>query len=146
LGAVGLEARSRGAEPVVAVESDHRTARLVQSNARDLGLPVQVHARPVERVLELPPSHPFDVVFADPPYALGEDALADVLTRLVTHRWLLPGADVVVERSARSVEPAWPSGLSPVREKRYGETVLWYVRAATPESPIQASAEEPRSR
>jgi 16S rRNA (guanine966-N2)-methyltransferase len=39
------------------------------------------------------------------------------------------GSVVVVERSARSVEPAWPQGLVRERERQYGETVLWYVRA-----------------
>ena len=34
-GAVGLEARSRGAVAVTAVESDRRTARLVQDNAAE---------------------------------------------------------------------------------------------------------------
>ena len=37
-GAVGLEAMSRGAAAVTSVESDRRTARLVQDNAEQLGL------------------------------------------------------------------------------------------------------------
>jgi 16S rRNA (guanine966-N2)-methyltransferase len=37
---------------------------------------------------------------------------------------------VVVERASRSPEPAWPEGLGDAREKKYGETVLWYVHAA----------------
>ena len=31
-------------------------------------------------------------------------------------------------------EPRWPDGIRGDREKRYGETVLWYGHAA-PESP-----------
>jgi 16S rRNA (guanine966-N2)-methyltransferase len=34
---------------------------------------------------------------------------------------------VVVERSSRSPEPAWPSGLERFAEKKYGETRLWYA-------------------
>src|SRR6478672_639808 len=51
-GAVGLEAMSRGAGVVTAVESDRRTARLVQDNATALHFhKVEVLALPVARVL-----------------------------------------------------------------------------------------------
>ena len=132
-GAVGLEAGSRGAAAVTLVESDRRTARLVEANARTVGIDATVVAQPVARVLSTRPREPFDVVFLDPPYPLGEDALAEVLGLLVSQDWLSDGAAVVVERSARSVEPAWPGGLGGPRSKKYGETVLWYVRRARPQ-------------
>jgi 16S rRNA (guanine966-N2)-methyltransferase len=129
-GAVGLEARSRGAGPVAAVESDRRTARIVESNAASLDFDdVEVHAHPVTRVLARPPGAPYDVVFADPPYPLENAEVEEVLGLLVAHGWLAQAALVVVERSSRTPEPAWPGGLSRLRRKAYGETVLWYVRA-----------------
>jgi 16S rRNA (guanine966-N2)-methyltransferase len=138
-GAVGLEAGSRGAAAVTLVESDHRTARLVAANAETVGIAASVLAQPVARVLghKTPagaPRTPYDVVFLDPPYPLGEDELAEVLGLLVSQHWLSDGAVVVVERSARSVEPRWPAGLIGARNKKYGETVLWYVRGARPQS------------
>jgi 16S rRNA (guanine966-N2)-methyltransferase len=69
------------------------------------------------------------VVFADPPYPLASEELEHALARLVANDWVAPGSLVVVERSVRSVEPAWPQGLVREREKTYGETVLWYLRA-----------------
>ncbi len=129
-GAVGLEAMSRGAGVVTAVESDRRTARLVQDNASTLRFhKVEVQAHPVARVLAQHPRAPYDVVFADPPYPLPNEELEQALGLLVAHGWLAAGAVLVVERSARSVEPAWPAGLVCERRKQYGETVLWYVRA-----------------
>ena len=51
-GAVGLEAMSRGAGVVTSVESDRRTARMVQDNATTLGFrKVEVLALPVARAL-----------------------------------------------------------------------------------------------
>ncbi len=127
-GAVGLEAWSRGATEVTFVESDRRAAGLVRGNARRLGLAeVDVLARPVAAVLAGPASAPYDVVFLDPPYPLPEEDLAAVLAGLTAGEWLAPSALVVVERSARSPEPAWPPGLVPERERRYGETRLWYA-------------------
>jgi 16S rRNA (guanine966-N2)-methyltransferase len=132
-GAVGLEAMSRGAGVVTAVESDRRTARLVQDNAATLHFhKVEVLALPVTRVLGQPPRAPYDVVFADPPYALTNEDLETALGALVANDWLAAGAVLVVERSARGAEPAWPPGLVRDRDKRYGETVLWYVRADVP--------------
>jgi 16S rRNA (guanine966-N2)-methyltransferase len=129
-GAIGLEAVSRGAGVLTAVESNRRTARLVQDNAATLGFGnVEVIAQPVARVLALNPRAPYDVVFADPPYPMANEEVEEGLALLVGHGWLATGSVLVVERSARSVEPAWPAGLVRERERRYGETVLWYVRA-----------------
>ena len=77
-----------------------------------------------------PPRAPYDVVFLDPPYALPVEDVETDLVGLRDHGWLLPGALVVVERGRRGAAPAWPDGLGCDREKRYGETVLWYGHAA----------------
>jgi 16S rRNA (guanine966-N2)-methyltransferase len=127
-GAVGLEAASRGAVGVTAVEADHRTARLVAANASALGLDVDVRARSVSATLAAPPGSAYDVVFLDPPYPVPSEQVSEVLARLVANGWVSSDGVVVVERSARSVAPAWPDGLGLRRQKRYGETVLWYLR------------------
>lgn len=127
-GAVGLEALSRGAAMATAVESDRRVARLIGTNAADLGLALTVLARPVERVVAEPCASAFDVVFADPPYPLGESELAETLAGLDSNGWVGPGSLVIIERSSRSPQPSYPPGWETLRERRYGETVLWYVR------------------
>jgi 16S rRNA (guanine(966)-N(2))-methyltransferase RsmD len=125
-GALGLEAASRGAAHVLCVEADRPTARLVRDNVSDLGLAqVDVAADKVERVLARgPAATAYDLVLADPPYPLGEDALAEVLAGLVDQGWLADDAVVVVERSSRSPEPTWPAGLRLLRTRTYGETAL----------------------
>lgn len=133
-GAVGLEAWSRGASAVTLVESDRRTAALVSANARTLGFPAaEVVALAVATALGRAPAAPYDVVFSDPPYPLDDASVAADLAALVDHGWLAPGALVVVERARRSPEPAWPDGVRLDRERRYGETTLWYGHAADPE-------------
>jgi len=135
-GAVGLEAWSRGAGVVTLVEQDRRTAALISANARALGFArAHVVSAAVAATLRRTPAAPYDVVFLDPPYPLADAAVADDLAALERHAWLVPGALVVVERSARSPEPAWPAGFSGTREKRYGETVLWYGHAASTPAP-----------
>ncbi|MFD7312329.1 RsmD family RNA methyltransferase, partial [Promicromonospora sp. NPDC059942] len=73
-----------------------------------------------------------DLVFLDPPYDLAEDDLAVVLTHLATPGVLADGAVVVVERSTRTPEPAWPQGLAPFARKDYGETAVHYAEPSRP--------------
>ncbi|MFW6776215.1 16S rRNA (guanine(966)-N(2))-methyltransferase RsmD [Nocardioides sp. CPCC 205120] len=134
-GAVGLEAWSRGAASVLLVEHDQRTHALVRANAREVGAgaAATVLRATVATALAGPPPQAYDVVFSDPPYPLADAAVAADLAALVTGGWLAPDALVVVERSSRSPEPVWPDGLERESSKRYGETTLWYGRAASAE-------------
>lgn len=140
-GAVGLEALSRGAAHALLVEADARAARTVRSNIDALGLAGAVLSQAkVDRALAAGPGGDrYDLVFADPPYAVGDDELGAVLATLRDHDWLRPGALVVVERPARGGEFAWPAGYVPDRSRRYGEAVLWYGRAAGPDTATAAT-------
>lgn len=129
-GAVGLEARSRGAGAVTLVEHDRRAARVIRDNIAALGFSnVDVIVSDTARVLGDPPLSRYDVVFLDPPYDLPDDDVTAVLASLHDHGWLAAGALVVVERSARGGPPVWPAGVEADRGRTYGETVLWYGRA-----------------
>jgi len=137
-GALGLEAASRGAASVLLVESEWAAVAVIRKNIVELGLPgvsVGVRAETVERALLSGPVSAearCDLILADPPYDVTEEALADVLALLVTHEWLSQDAFVVVERSARSPEPRWPRGLDGAGERRYGDTKMWFADFAGP--------------
>ncbi|MFD6953006.1 16S rRNA (guanine(966)-N(2))-methyltransferase RsmD [Nocardiopsis sp. TSRI0078] len=129
-GAIGLEALSRGAAHALLVEADRRAAQVVRGNITALGLPgARLVADRVERVLRQDNAgDPYDLVVADPPYAVTDAEVTRVLADLVGHGWLAEDAVVVVERSKRGAEPAWPEGLERARSRGYGEAVLWYAR------------------
>lgn len=132
-GAIGLEAVSRGAEFAVFVESDAKAARVIRSNIGTLGAAGQTElltAKVATVVAGPPPGGPFDVIFADPPYAVTEDELATVLEGLAANGWLADEATVVVERGRRAPEPPWVQPVTADRSRKYGETILWYGRAA----------------
>ena len=82
----------------------------------------------VERLLASPPDAPFDVIFADPPYALPDERIGAMLTALVDNGWCAEEAVAVVERSSRGAPLAWVKGFTAERSRRYGETTLWYGR------------------
>jgi 16S rRNA (guanine966-N2)-methyltransferase len=122
-GAIGLEAASRGANPVLLVEADRRTAALAVRNAHELGLSAKVQTARVEVLLERASPNPFDIVFADPPYDMDSAHLNGLLTAVLVGGWVRQGL-VIVERSRRSARLSWPSGFARTWERSYGETVV----------------------
>jgi 16S rRNA (guanine966-N2)-methyltransferase len=75
----------------------------------------------------------FDVLFADPPYALPAADVAEVLRLAAAGGWLAADAVVVVERAGRDPDWTWPGGFAAVQHRRYGEATLWYGRRAGPD-------------
>jgi 16S rRNA (guanine966-N2)-methyltransferase len=127
-GAVGLEALSRGADAATLVESDPAVLKVLRSNVTTVGLGgATVVPRSVPAYLDQQPVlDRVRLAFLDPPYALAESGLESVLGLLAD---VLPtDAVVVVERSARGVPPPWPTVIESIKQKRYGEGVLWYGR------------------
>ncbi len=128
-GALGLEALSRGAAQVVLVENGPRVLPVLRANVAAVGLPgARVVAGSVPTVVGGAPPARFDLVLADPPYAVGAAAVLGVLGALVAGEWLVPGAVVVVERSVREEPWEWPTPLAGIRDRRYGEALLRYGR------------------
>ncbi|MEV6614405.1 16S rRNA (guanine(966)-N(2))-methyltransferase RsmD [Streptomyces sp. NPDC051051] len=131
-GAVGLEALSRGAGHTLLVEADARAARTIRENVRTLGLPgAEVRAGKARQIIQTPPTEPYDLVFLDPPYAVTDDDLREILLTLRSEGWLAAEALVTVERSTRGGVFDWPDGFEAIRSRRYGEGTFWYGRAAS---------------
>lgn len=128
-GALGLESLSRGAASVDLVEKSPRAAAVAQRNADRVSKSVarsgvvRVHRAAVATHMASARG-PFDVVFIDPPYDVDEDEITAVLHALVPS--LAESATVIVERAKRSPQPVAPDALELTREKRYGDTTLWW--------------------
>ena len=134
--AVGLEALSRGAETVTLVESGEKALPTARANIEAVALPgADLVVGAVEVFVGAGPGlrAPYDIVFADPPYALEEPALVAVLEALVGRGWLAEKAIVAVERSSKSPAPQWPAGLRGVRDRRYGDAVIHYATVDSPD-------------
>ncbi len=78
-GVVALEACSRGAVAVTAVERDHGKRRILEANLSLCEQSVEIYTAPVERYL-LRAREPFDLIFCDPPfrYRYKNDLLAKI--------------------------------------------------------------------
>lgn len=132
VGAVGLEALSRGAQWLVLVESSERAAKVIRENMAALGRPEQVtlvrgKAAAAVRGLAAQGAK-FDVVFMDPPYrergplerTLEEVARSDGI--------LAPDAVVVVQTDAHAEPPPAVGILVAERSRRFGDSMLTFFR------------------
>ena len=125
-GAVGIEALSRGASAVTFVESDPTAVQLLQKNLRACQLldRAQVRVGQAATFLERKDwwGGPYDVLFADPPYA----ALDEL--EVLIHAWkpglLSEHAAVIIEQDSRTELPASIDHAALVRRYVYGDTAL----------------------
>lgn len=128
-GALGLEALSRGAASVLLVEKRAPAAQVIRGNIERVGLPGAgvVVTSLASLARRAPDGAPAGLVLLDPPYEVPSTTIADELTALAAAGWVAPDAIVVVERPASATQPPMPW---PAERREYGDTALWYGRAA----------------
>jgi 16S rRNA (guanine966-N2)-methyltransferase len=125
-GAIGFEAISRGAAAVTFVELHAPTAQAIRAAAADFGIAsrTNVICAPVEKAAQRL-SGRFDLVYADPPYALPPPHLTFGTLRA---RGSIDDASVVVYERRESAPAFATPGFTTVREARYGEVTLQFLR------------------
>lgn len=124
-GALGVEAISRGAARAVFVESARPALAALRENLGALGLAESARVVPqlAERALgAVIAEGPFDLIFADPPYA----ALTEVpplVARMREAGAVAEGARFVLEHASRDAAPEL-AGFVPRPTRTYGDTAL----------------------
>lgn len=134
-GAIGLEALSRGATIVHAVEKDELAMRTIRTNSELVAKSgalgnFHAYAMPVQKFLEGVAPQRYDIVYIDPPYDFSDTELNKYLRLLCDGEFLKSGAVVAIERGNRSEEVEWPATLEPMRQRKYGQAVINYAKMA----------------
>jgi 16S rRNA (guanine966-N2)-methyltransferase len=124
-GAIGIEALSRGADSVDFVERSRPALAALRANLdrTRLGADARVHAVDVERFLAREDG-PWSLVVADPPYEAG----AIVAPLRAAAERLTPGGMLVLKHFWRTEPPSIP-GMTLLRQRRFGETMLTFMEA-----------------
>jgi 16S rRNA (guanine966-N2)-methyltransferase len=127
-GALGLEALSRGADRLVAMELARpaldvlkRNITACHENARTLVFACNALDPPQAQ----PRYAPCSLIFLDPPY--GKGLIAPALSALTRAGWMAPGALIVAEMGARDEVPA-TEDLAVEDERRYGKAHIVFLR------------------
>jgi 16S rRNA (guanine966-N2)-methyltransferase len=128
-GALGLEALSRGAESLVAMELARpaldalkRNITACHENARTLVFACNALDPPRAQ----PRYAPCSLVFLDPPY--GKALIAPALRALKDAGWIAPSALIVAEMAIREDLPK-TEDLSVEDERRYGKARIVFLRS-----------------
>ena len=124
-GAVGIEALSRGARHATFVDSDRRHLATLRENLRLLSPADDRQATVLADAYRWIASYSgsgFSIVFADPPYALGEErGYASVLEALARRGVVREGGLFVAEMTAVQKAEDTP-GWNLLRDRTYGKT------------------------
>jgi len=123
-GACSIEAVSRGARAVLAIDIDPEAVKTIAANVRTLGLEdvITVRRKNVSGWSRNNQARRFDIVLADPPYT---DIRPDVLERLTVHV-ASGGLFVLSWPGSEAVRPM--PGLEQVAHKTYGDAQLVFYR------------------
>ena len=141
-GAVGIEAASRGAEPVVFVEKDPGKRQVLLRNTSMVTQARQVHILPAERFVSrfagragrasagmgagLPGS--FDLVFLDPPFR--QKGTAELVALIVERGVLAAGGLLLAHLPREDLLPERLAGLALADRRDYGRSVVLFYRRA----------------
>ena len=130
-GAIALEALSRGAAIVHAVEKDDAAAKAITSNYENMKTAecpgtFYLYSMSVHRFLQDKAAHPYHFIYIDPPYEVDDIDVIETLMQLRDGGYLDPQALVAIERNSRVKEISWPEGLEGLREKKYGQATIFY--------------------
>lgn len=130
-GAIGLEALSRGAGLVHAVEKNDAACKTITKNAELVAkakTPGEFHlyAMSAQKFLEIPTPAKYDIAYIDPPYDFSDVELYKCLVQLRAGEFLKEDAVIAVERASKTGSMKWPSGFEPIRERNYGQAVIYY--------------------
>ena len=124
-GAVGFEALSRGAASATFVELHAPTAAAIKRAAAELGVSARaaIVCAPAEKAAQRLTGR-FDIVYADPPYALPPPHLSLSTLRA---RGVIDARTLIAYERGDGKPPFAAPGFTTAREAHYGDTVLQFI-------------------
>ena len=132
VGAVGIEALSRGAARVTFVEKSRRHYQFLERNLREHRLLDRSSTYNMDSLAFLAraarePTH-YDIVFLDPPYR--SELLRKALPRIASSDIITAETLIIVEHHHKQMIEKIAVDLRLLRQRRYGETALSFFTKA----------------
>ena len=131
-GAVGVEALSRGAAIVHAVESDGDMGNIAIGNFKLVHASVgkfRVFHTSAAKFLNsesASESGKYDIIFMDPPYDFSNAVIQELLEVIKSRDLLQPRGIIAIERESKSSPFAWPAGMIDLKVRSYGQGSIFY--------------------
>jgi 16S rRNA (guanine(966)-N(2))-methyltransferase RsmD len=124
MGAIGIEAISRGASEVVFVDQSRKACRIIRENLQSLEVEAgfKVLEMDLSKALGIIDAS-FDLAYVDPPYER-EDLYEATLERFGTSSLLAPDGTLIIEHSKRKELPEVSGTLRRMRSLVQGDAAL----------------------
>lgn len=129
--AVGVEALSRGAALVEAVESNSVSADTCEENFALLSSlagigKFKVHNKTVFEFLNHTASNPYEIIYIDPPYEVANSEIEKILKKIVSLNLLSKFGVIAIERDGKVKAFNWPPSLTELKVRSYGAGSIHY--------------------
>ena len=130
-GAVGVEALSRGAGLVEAVENNPVSAKVCEDNfsllsgSEGVGQ-FRVHNKTVFEYLNHLATGSFEIIYIDPPYEVENTEVEKILKKIFNLNLLNKFGVIAIERDAKDKTFSWPEGFSELKVRSYGAGAIHY--------------------
>lgn len=129
-GSLSIEAHSRGAKSVVAVESNPKSLKILRQNLAGLEILDGIEVLPLDvfKYLSRYEGEPFSIILVDPPFT---QVLADkVLQALASSKAIGTGSKVIIEAGKREkVAQSYPP-LERIDQRDYGDKSVSFFSCA----------------
>ena len=130
-GAVGVEALSRGAALVEAIESNQVSADVCKQNFELLSSQsgvgkFKVHCKTAFEFLNHTASEPYEIIYIDPPYEVANSEIEKILKKILALNLLNKHGVVAIERDAKAKSFSWPDGFIEDKIRSYGAGSIHY--------------------
>ena len=129
--AVGVEALSRGAALVEAVESNSVSADVCEENFALLSSltgvgKFKVHNKTVFEFLNHTASNPYEIIYIDPPYEVANSEIEKILKKIISLDLLSKFGVIAIERDGKVKAFTWPPSLTELKVRSYGAGSIHY--------------------
>ena len=129
--AVGVEALSRGAALVEAVESNSVSAEVCEENFALLSSltgvgKFKVHNKTVFEFLNHTASNPYEIIYIDPPYEVANSEIEKILKKIISLNLLSKFGVIAIERDGKVKAFTWPPSLTELKVRSYGAGSIHY--------------------
>jgi 16S rRNA (guanine966-N2)-methyltransferase len=129
--AVGVEALSRGAALVEAVESNSVSADVCEENFALLSSltgvgKFKVHNKTVFEFLNHTASNPYEIIYIDPPYEVANSEIEKILKKIISLYLLSKFGVIAIERDGKVKAFTWPPSLTELKVRSYGAGSIHY--------------------
>jgi len=127
-GVVGIEAASRGAEPVVLVEKDYSKSGVLKENTAFVESEIKIFMMPVERLIKRRKEEElsFDIIYLDPPFIFKNKA--EIISGIADKGLLNLGGRLIIHLSAEESLPETIGGISLQDKRKYGRSILLFYQ------------------